>query len=168
MTSEGDGPALETNIMRFAAAVTFIGYLSPALAYAEPELRLINPPGLFQPSTFSQIATVRDGRLVLISGQTARDAQSNIVGRGDLRAQTLQVFENLKLALAGVGAEFADVAKLTTYVVNLKPDDRLMIADVIGSYFPTGRRPAHTLVGVSALAVEGLLIEIEAIALSSD
>src|SRR5262245_31998701 len=134
MTSEGDGPALETNTMRFATAMTFLGCLSPALASAEPELRLLNPPGLFQPSTFSQIATVRDGRLVLISGQTARDAQSSIVGRGDLRAQTLQVFENLKLALAGVGAEFADVAKLTTYVVNLKPDDRLMIADVIGSY----------------------------------
>ena len=155
-------------MMRFATTVICLGGLLPALACAEPELRLLNPPGLFQPSTFSQIATVRDGRLVLISGQTARDAQSNIVGRGDLRAQTLQVFENLKLALAGVGADFADVAKLTTYVVNLKPDYRLMIADVIGGYFPTGRRPAHTLVGVSALAVEGLLIEIEAIAIVPD
>ena len=156
-------------MMRFATAVVVpLACLLPALACAEAELRLINPPSLFQPTTFSQIATVRDGRLVLISGQTARDAQSNIVGREDLRAQTLQVFENLKLALASVGADFTDVAKLTTYVVNLKPDDRVMIADVISNYFPAGRRPAHTLVGVSALAVEGLLIEIEAIAVVPD
>ena len=76
------------HMMRFATAVISIGCLLPALVSAETELRLLNPPGLFQPSTFSQIATVRDGRLVLISGQTARDAQSNIVGRADLRAQT--------------------------------------------------------------------------------
>ena len=159
---------LEADMMRFATAVISLGCLPTALAGAEPELRLLNPPGLFQPSTFSQIATVRNGRLVLVSGQTARDAQSNIVGHGDLKAQTLQVFENLKLALAGAGADFADVAKLTTYVVNLKPEDRLMIANVIGNYFPGGRRPAHTLVGVNALAVEGLLIEIEAIAVVQD
>ena len=85
-----------------------------------------------------------------------------------MKSTNIQVFENLKLALAGAGADFTDVAKLTTYVVNLKPDDRLVIADVIGNYFPAGRRPAHTLVGVSALAVEGLLIEIEAIAVVPD
>jgi len=154
--------------MRLAKLAISLAYLLPALANAESEIRFLNPPGLFQPSTFSQIATVREGRLVLISGQTARDAQSSIVGRDDMKAQTQQVFENLKVALAAVGADFADVAKLTTYVVNLKPDDRLMIADAIGKYFPAGRRPAHTLVGISALAVEGLLIEIEAIAVIPD
>ena len=143
--------------------------LAAAQALAgEPEIRFLNPPGLFQPTTFSQIATVEDATLVLISGQTARDAAGNLVGKGDLKAQTTQVFENLRIALEAVGAGFKDVAKLTTFVVNLKPNDRVMIAEVIGKYFPAGRRPAHTLVGISALAVEDLLIEIEATAAVGD
>ena len=81
---------------------------------------------------------------------------------------TVQVFENLKVALNAVGADFKDVAKLTTFVVGLQPDDRLMIADTIKAYFPPGQRPAHTLVGISALAVPDLLIEIEAIAVVPD
>jgi enamine deaminase RidA (YjgF/YER057c/UK114 family) len=134
----------------------------------EPELEFLNPPGLFRPSTFSQIATVGEGKLVLISGQTARNAASEIVGKGDLKAQTVQVFENLKVALNAVGADFKHVAKLTTFVVGLQPDDRLMIADTINAYFPAAQRPAHTLVGISALAVADLLIEIEAIAVVPD
>jgi enamine deaminase RidA (YjgF/YER057c/UK114 family) len=145
------------------AAVLGCMFSAQVLAH-EPEIRLLNPPGLFQPSTFSQLATVADAKLVLISGQTARDAQSNIIGKGDLRAQTVQVFENLKVALRSVGADFDNVAKLTTFVVDLKPGDRVMIAEVIAQYFPAGRRPAHTLIGINALAVEHLLIEIEAIA----
>ena len=133
-----------------------------------PEISLINPPGLFQPTTFSQIATIREGRLVLISGQTARDAAGKLVGQGDLKAQTGQVFENLRIALQSVGADFDDVAKLTTFVVNLQPNDRVMIAEAIAKYFPPGRRPAHTLIGISALAVEDLLIEIEATAVLPD
>ena len=143
--------------------------LAAAQALAgEPEIRFLNPPGLFQPTTFSQIATVEDATLVLISGQTARDAAGSLVGKGDLKAQTTQVFENLRIALEAVGADFKDVAKLTTFVVNLKPNDRVMIAEAIGKYFPAGRRPAHTLVGISALAVEDLLIEIEATAVVED
>src|SRR5690349_4928440 len=90
----------------------------------EPQIQLLNPTGLFQPTTFSQLAVVSTGKLVLVSGQTARDAQSKLVGKADLRAQTIQVFENLKIALESVGAGFHDVAKLTTFVVGLKPNDR--------------------------------------------
>ncbi len=154
--------------MRWSTVVLgLLGLCVQAFA-GEPAIKLLNPPGLFQPSTFSQLATVSDGKLVLISGQTARDAQSNLVGKGDLRAQTVQVFENIKVALQSVGADFDDVAKLTTFVVNLKPADRMMIAEVIARYFLPGRRPAHTLVGIDALAVEDLLIEIEAIAVVAD
>ena len=145
-----------------AVALAF-ACLGQAAAH-EPEIELLNPTGLFQPTTFSQLAIVSTGKLVLVSGQTARDAQSNLVGKGDLRAQTVQVFENLKIALRSAGADFDDVAKLTTFVVGLKPTDRTMIAEVIAQYFPPGRRPAHTLVGIDALAVEDLLIEVEAIA----
>ena len=136
-----------------------------AQAFAhESEIRLLNPAKLFQPSTFSRLAVIGSGKLVPLSGQTARDTQSNIVGKGDVRAQTVQVFENLKVALQSVEVDFDDVRKLTTFVVGLKPGDRVMIAEVIAQYFPPGRRPAHTLVGIEALALEDLLIEIEAIA----
>ena len=145
-----------------AVALTFA--CSGQAAAHEPEIQLLNPTGLFRPTTFSQLAVVSAGKLVLVSGQTARDAQSNLVGKGDLRAQTVQVFENLKIALRSAGADFDDVAKLTTFVVGLKPTDRTMIAEVIAQYFPPGRRPAHTLVGIDALAVEDLLIEVEVIA----
>jgi enamine deaminase RidA (YjgF/YER057c/UK114 family) len=155
--------------MRTSTVVFGLLWLPYICAFAgEPVLEFRNPPGLFQPSTFSQLATIAHGKLVLISGQTARDAQSNLVGKGDLRAQTIQVFENIKVALQSAGGDFDDVAKLTTFVVNLKPADRTMIAEMIARYFPAGRRPAHTLVGINALAVEDLLIEIEATAVVAD
>jgi enamine deaminase RidA (YjgF/YER057c/UK114 family) len=138
-----------------------------ALAGDSP-IRFLNPQGLFRPTTFSQIATVENGTLVLISGQTSRDAAGKLVGKDNLRTQTEQVFENLRIALEAIGAGFDDVAKLTTYVVGLKADDRTMIAEVIGKHFPVERRPAHTLIGISALAVEDLLIEVEAVAVLDD
>ena len=146
-------------------AVTFAWLGVASVAAAEPEIRLFNPPGLWAPSTFSQIGTARGGTTVYISGQTARNAKGDVVGHGDLTAQTRQVFENLKTALAAVDAGFPHVVKINTYVKNLQPNDRVMIAETIARYFPSGRRPAHTLVGVPALAVEELLVEIEAIAI---
>jgi enamine deaminase RidA (YjgF/YER057c/UK114 family) len=150
-------------IRLFFALVAAVLSARPAFAEA-PSVQFLNPDGLFRPSTFTQVVTARGGTTVYVSGQTARDAQSRIVGAGDLGAQTGQVFENLRLALAGAGAELADVVKITTFVVNLQPDDRLMIGDMVMRHFPPGRPPAHTLVGVQALAVPELLIEIEAVA----
>ena len=145
--------------------VLVAGVMCARVAFAEsPVLQFLNPDGLFRPSTFTQVVTARGGTTVYISGQTARDAQSQIVGLGDLGAQSRRVFENLRIALAGAGAEFADVVKITTFVVNLQPDDRLMIGEIVKHHFPPGRPAAHTLVGVQALAVPELLIEIEAVA----
>jgi enamine deaminase RidA (YjgF/YER057c/UK114 family) len=56
-----------------------------------------------------------------------------------------------------------DIAKITTYIVGLKPDDRLWIGEMVKKHFP--KPPAHTLVGISALAAPELLIEIEAVAI---
>lgn len=92
------------------------------------------------------------------------DASGAIVGEGDLSAQTEQVFANLGIALAAAGATFADVVKLTTYVVDYTPAARPLVAAIRSRYFPT-LPPASTLVGISALALPGWLIEIEAIAM---
>jgi len=67
---------------------------------------------------YSQGLKVKGGTLVVISGQVAWDAQGNLVGKGDLEAQTRQVFENLKNMLASAGATFSDVVKLGIFLKN--------------------------------------------------
>jgi len=130
-------------------------------AAAESDIRFVNPDGLFKPGTFSQIAITRGDTVVYISGQTARDEKANIVGTGDVRKQAERVFENLRVAVEAAGGSMGDVAKITTYVVDLKPDDRLWIGEMVKKHFP--KPPAHTLIGISALAVPELLIEVEAV-----
>jgi enamine deaminase RidA (YjgF/YER057c/UK114 family) len=66
-----------------------------------PAVRFVNPPGLAESPRYSHVAQVTRGRLIFISGQVAQDANGNLVGAGDMAVQTRQVFENLKVALAG-------------------------------------------------------------------
>lgn len=120
-------------------------------------------PGLSTPRGYSYVVTAT-GKLVFVAGQIALDKDGNVVGPGDLRAQTVQVLENVQACLAAAGATFADVVKLNTYVVNLKPEDLPVIREVRSRYLPAENPPASTMVGVTALAIEGLLIEIEAVA----
>jgi enamine deaminase RidA (YjgF/YER057c/UK114 family) len=128
------------------------------------EKEFINPPGLNKPPGYTHTVTARGGKQVFIAGQTAWNAQGELVGRGDLRAQTVQAFENLKIALAAAGATFSDVVKFTTFIVNYSPDVRPMLGEVREKYVPMDRPPAHTLIGVQSLARDGMLIEIEATA----
>jgi enamine deaminase RidA (YjgF/YER057c/UK114 family) len=90
--------------------------------------------------------------------------KGEVVHPGDLKAQAGQVFENLKVALAAAGATCDNVVKFTIYVVNLKPQDRIAISEVRGRYLTSGRVPASTMIGVQSLVSEGLLLEVEAIA----
>jgi enamine deaminase RidA (YjgF/YER057c/UK114 family) len=92
------------------------------------------------------------------------DQQGKLVGEGDLGAQTEQVMRNLGAALAAGGATFANVVKITTYVVDYKPEMRAVVSKARSPFFAGREPPASTLVGVSALALPGWLIEIEAIA----
>jgi hypothetical protein len=80
---------------------------------------------------------------------------------GDLKAQLNQAWENVRLALAGSGATFQDVVKVTTYVVNYKPSMRNDIREARQRFMGTGEPPAATLVGVQALASDDWLVEIE-------
>jgi enamine deaminase RidA (YjgF/YER057c/UK114 family) len=146
----------------FSAALPILFALTTPPAMAESNIRFLNPEGLFKPATFSQLAITRPGTTVYISGQTARDENSNIVGAGDVKKQMVKVLENLQVAVGAAGGSMRNVAKITTYVVGLKSDDRIWIGDMVKKHFPVP--PAHTLVGISALAAPELLVEIEAIA----
>jgi enamine deaminase RidA (YjgF/YER057c/UK114 family) len=126
----------------------------------------INPPAISTPTGYTHAVSARGQRIIYISGQVAVDRQGNLVGPGDLRAQAQQVFENVKAALSAAGVTFADVVKLNTYIVNYTPANRAVIREVREQYVDKEHPPASTLVGVQALAVEGLLIEIEAVAIT--
>ena len=129
------------------------------------EKEFLNPAGLPVLPGFSQVVTATEGKIVFISGQVALDANKEVVGKGDLRAQVVQTFENLKGALAAVGATFDDVLKTNTYIVNYTPDMIGVVREVRSQYLPQEKAPASTLIGVQALVFEELLIEVEAFAL---
>jgi enamine deaminase RidA (YjgF/YER057c/UK114 family) len=106
------------------------------------------------------------GRWVATAGQVALDDAGKLVGAGDFEAQARQVFANLGRALAAAGASFADVVKLNYYVTDIS---QLPVArGVRDEYVDTARPPASTAVQVSALAMPGLEIEIEAWAICDD
>jgi enamine deaminase RidA (YjgF/YER057c/UK114 family) len=87
-----------------------------------------------------------------------------LVGAGDLAAQTAQAMRNVGLALAAAGASYADIVKITTFVVSYKPEHRTVIGQARAPFFANGTPPASTLVGVAALALPEWLVEIEAVA----
>jgi enamine deaminase RidA (YjgF/YER057c/UK114 family) len=124
----------------------------------------LRPKGLFHNPAFSQAVAASGARTIYISGQVSIDEAGTLVGSGDLAAQTTQTMRNVGLALAAAGATFADVVKITTYVVNYAPEQRAVISKARAPFFADGEPPASTLLGVSALAVPGWLIEIEAVA----
>lgn len=127
-------------------------------------IRHLNPDGLLANAAYTQVVAARGAEHVYIAGQVSLDAEGNVVGEGDLAAQTDQVMKNLGAALEAAGASFDDVVKITTYVVDYRPELRRVIAEARGRYLPAGKPPASTLVGVQALAGPEWLIEIEAIA----
>jgi enamine deaminase RidA (YjgF/YER057c/UK114 family) len=130
----------------------------------QTEKQFLNPGDLNAPIGFTHVVTASPGKTIFVAGQVALNKQGELVGKGDLRAQATQVFENLKIALAAAGASFADVVKINTYVVNYKPADVTIFREVRSKYVSKEKPPASTFVGVQSLAREGFLIEIELIA----
>ena len=110
----------------------------------------------------SQGISVPTGRMVFVSGQVARDVDGQLVGRGDIRAQTRKVLENVRAVLAEGGATMDDVVKVTVFVTNLA-DNFSAIHEVRAEFFSSGY-PASTLVEISRLVDPDMLIEIEAVA----
>jgi reactive intermediate/imine deaminase len=126
------------------------------------KVRFINPATLPKTAGYSHVVEVTKGRTIYISGQIALDRSGNIVGRGDSRAQTQQVFENLKAALEAVGATFKDVVKLNIYVVDIS--QLQAFREVRDKFVNTENPPASVLVEVRRLVRDEFLIEIDATA----
>ena len=126
--------------------------------------QFINPPALNPTAGFTHVVTATGGTTVYVSGQAGVDERGEVVGRGDFRAQVERTFENLKAALAAAGATFADVVKVTYFVLGLKPEHVPVLREVRGHYLDRESPPASTLVGVAALVVPDWLVEIEVVA----
>ena len=123
------------------------------------EKKYINPDTLLAPRGYTHIVTIAGpAKLIFISGQVAVDKDGKLVGAGDLKIQIRQA------ALAAAGATAADIVKTNTYIVNYKQSDYSAMREARSELFPDGEPPASTLVGVTSLAVEGLMVEMEAIA----
>jgi enamine deaminase RidA (YjgF/YER057c/UK114 family) len=125
-----------------------------------PARQLINPTGtelIYQSMQFSQAVRVDD--TMWVSGQVGMDEQLHM-GEG-LDAQARQAFRNLERVLVAAGASLADVVELVTYHTDM---DRFSdFARVKSEFFPKDY-PAWTAVGVKALVMPGLLVEIRATA----
>lgn len=127
-------------------------------------LRFQNPATLSKPPGYSHVVEViGPGRVIYIAGQLGLDRDGNVVGApGDFRAQVTQAFENLKLALASVGAGFEHVVKITNYLTDMS--HLPVFRDVRDTYFNMAAPPASTTIEISKFARPGAMFEIEAVA----
>jgi 2-iminobutanoate/2-iminopropanoate deaminase len=129
----------------------------------ESRKRVTNPAEVATPlkAHYSNSVRVTAGPLLFIAGQIAVDREGRVVGVGDLRAQAIQVLENIRAILRANDADMDDVLNVTVYVTDIRAFHD--IADIRLRYFPKDG-PASAIVEVSRLALPELMIEISAIA----
>lgn len=123
-------------------------------------IRFMNPDAIPKPGGYTHVVEVTGpGRIVYIAGQLGfgKDGKA-----GDFRAQAVQAFENLKAALAAVGADFGHVVKLNNYLVDIKKNLPIY-REVRDKFVNTASPPASTTIGVPALARDDALYEVEAV-----
>lgn len=122
--------------------------------------RSFSPTELHPAPGFNHITVVPGAQLAFIAGQVALDPEFGIVGGDDLGAQTEAATRNLGIALKAAGARWEHVVRRTIYT--MQPTEYATITAAIERVQGSTEHPAQTIVGVTGLAVPGLLIEIEA------
>ena len=123
---------------------------------------IIEPRGVPRPiGPYSQAVVTTGGKLAFISGQVPEDALGNLVGKGDIEAQTRQVLTNLKTMVGEAGGTVADIVKITVFMVEITPSSYETVARLRREFFGNGY-PASTMVEVNSLVSPDWMIEIEA------
>lgn len=125
----------------------------------------LNPEGLPTPrGSYSLVAIAHPGKMVFIAGQTASDPEGNVVGIGDVRAQTRYILGKIEKAIEAAGGTIDDIVAMSVFTtaVGYHRDINEVRREFFGSNFPTS-----TMVQVVALARPELLLEINAMAVVS-
>jgi len=132
---------------------------------AIPAFTLTNPAGLYDPAPngYSHVAELQPGaRLAFIAGQGGENEKGEL--SADFREQVRQAFNNLSIALDAVGATTGDVAKLTVLIVDHSEEKLHIFGEELSRAFGPAMKPTCTLIPVPRLALDGMLFEVEAIA----
>jgi enamine deaminase RidA (YjgF/YER057c/UK114 family) len=154
---------------RLLQHLAVLAAMLPLTAFADaPTIEHLRPEGLLNTPGYSQVSTAKGGRLVFVSGQVPWDATGKPQHVGDLEAQTRLVFENVRRALAAAGGTLDDVVKITTFVKDLDAEKWKIVAKVRAEVLAKVPRPASTMIGVTSLVLDELLVEIEAYAVVPD
>ncbi|MEH1015581.1 RidA family protein [Micromonospora sp. CPCC 206060] len=131
-----------------------------------PKQQIVSPELAVPNGHFAQATQIRArGRMVFVSGMTARNREGGVTGVGDITAQTHQVCQNLRAAMKAAGGSLEDIVRVDVYVRNM--EDFNAIHEVRRQYF-TGEPPASTMVEVSKFVNKDYLIEINAIGVIDD
>ena len=120
---------------------------------------LSSPDGIHPAPGFNHIAVASPGVTVHFAGQVALAPDFSVIGGDDLHAQTVAAMRNLEIAMSAAGVTWGDIVRRTIYT--LAPTEFGVITDAIHSVTGGVPDPAQTIVGVTGLAIPGLLIEIE-------
>jgi enamine deaminase RidA (YjgF/YER057c/UK114 family) len=133
-------------------------------------LEFSNPPSLFDPVPygFSHLVKTPPGsRLVFVAGQGGEENKDGYLAP-DFRRQTSQALQNIQKALRAHGLDMRSVVKVTTLVVDYNNERLQILVEEFQRVWPENNFPVNTLIPVARLALDNMLIEIDAIAASSD
>jgi enamine deaminase RidA (YjgF/YER057c/UK114 family) len=133
-----------------------------ANAQSNQTVQFLNPTTIHKPNGYSHSAVVELGnsKMVILSGQVALDKDGNLVGKDNIAKQTEQVFANIKNAITEIGGNMNQLVKLNYFI--LQGQEIQPVRDVRNKFINTTTPPASTLVKVSGLFRDDILIEIEA------
>jgi enamine deaminase RidA (YjgF/YER057c/UK114 family) len=133
------------------------------------ERKFINPPGALDslPRGYTHAVRVdQPGAIVYIAGQGPIDEQLGLIGGDDFEAQVRATFRNIQRCLELAGATFDDVVKMNVFVTDIKTQQwpfRNVRAEFINREHP----PVSTMVEISRLAVDGMMVEVDLVAVVS-
>jgi len=141
--------------------------LMTTLAFSQTDtaiVKFINPASVYTPKGYSHVAQIDLGtcKMLIISGQVAIDIKGNLVGKGDFGQQTEQVFRNIKSIVESAGGNMNNVVKLGYFLLDVSQVQTLR--SIRDKFVNIKNPPASTLVQVSKLFRDDILIEIEATA----
>ena len=119
----------------------------------------IDPKGLPKPQGYSQIVTIQGGKTIHLAGQGGIADDGTVPE--NLDDETKLMFEKIAIGLAAVGATAADVVRMVVYIVDLGNTNPMPVYEGIRSFFPEGHKGVSTILGVTALALPAMKVEID-------